>query len=246
MIRAVSSRILMAVGGGLLMAAVTLACFHTPVATGAGDAPPSTTPVSPASGGTGGVVCFVAEGATACVERFGIQSIGTLTDQVRSLMQAMVDGPTAAERSRGIRSALPAGAALADVMASPERAVVRFDLPPAYLASFDAGDAEDVNEQVATTLTPFNFARIDVEARDPDRPDTFRLLSTFLPPIIIPTKPGEPSSSQPPPSSLTGGQPPEYGNPQASGGLRGKTVFVSAGHGWYWHATQGRYRTQRP
>ena len=241
-------RILLAACAGLLSLIAVLTLIHAPTIVIASGDPPSEAPTSnfqPPISRTG-TLCFVSEGVVSCVNRIAIQTTGTLTDQVRSLMQTMVDGPTAAEGARGIRSALPAGVALADVMASPERVVVRFDLPASYLASFDAGDAEDVNEQVATTLTPFNFARIDVEARDPDRPDTFRLLSTFLPPITIPKKPGEPTGDQHRPSSLTGGQPPEYGNPQASGGLRGRTVFVSAGHGWYWLATQGRYRTQRP
>ncbi|MGH2593939.1 MAG: N-acetylmuramoyl-L-alanine amidase, partial [Anaerolineae bacterium] len=194
-----------------------------------------------------GTLCFVSEGATSCVDRAGIQSTGTLTDRVRSLMQAMVAGPTAPERARGVRSSLPAGAALIDVRVATDRGVIRFDLPASFLSTFDAGHAEDVNEQVATTLTPFNFARIDVEVSDPSQPDTFRPLSSFLPPIPIPTKPGEiDTDTLTPPYSIQGGQPPANGQPQSKGGLSGKTVFVSAGHGWYWNSTLSQYRTQRP
>jgi N-acetylmuramoyl-L-alanine amidase len=243
-------RMLLATGIGLSLIALWLAAIGSPRPAVAHSDLTSSARSLPVQVAAPGVLCFVSDGATACVDRAGIEFAGALTDQVRSLMQMLVAGPTAAERARGVRSALPAGAALADVSASTGRAVIRFDLPSAFLASFDAGDAEDVNEQVATTLVPFNFARIDVETRDPSQPDGFRPLSSFLPPIAIPKKPGEsdadplhPSSFLPQPSS---GQPPEYGHPQSQGGLAGKTVFVSAGHGWQWNSTQGQYRTQRP
>ncbi len=241
------SRALVAASGGLLLTLSLLTLIGTPTATGASEDLPGHQPGQAASSGT---LCFVSEGAISCVDRAGVEFAGTLTDQVRSLMQMLVAGPTAAERARGVRSALPAGAALAELSASPGRAVIRFDLPPAFLASFDAGDAEDVNEQVATTLTPFNFARIDVEAHGPSQPGDFRPLSSFLPPIAIPKKPGESTGEPLYSSSLvpqpSGGQPPDFGRPQQKGGLSGKTVFVSAGHGWEWKSTQGQYRTQRP
>ncbi len=235
------------------MAVLTLLNLPTTAIAG-GDPVSQSAAVQPRQISSTGTLCFDSEGVVSCVDRVGIQTTGTLTDQVRSLMQAMVAGPTPSERAQGVRSSLPANAVLVDVSAANDRAVIRFDLPASYLSTFDAGDAEDVNEQVATTLTPFNFARIDVEVRDPARPDTFRPLSSFLPTVTIPKKPGErvgeplsPSSLIPHPSSLsTGGHPPEYGHPQPPGGLHGKTVFVSAGHGWYWNSTQVRYRTQRP
>ncbi len=213
----------------------------------AGSGPVQDTAVQPGQPSSTGTVCFVGKGVVSCVERTGIQSTGPLTDQVRSLMVAMVAGPTIAEQRVGVRSSLPPDAALVDVSAANDRAVIRFHLPAPFLSTFDAGDVEDINEQVATTLTPFNFARIDVEARDPSSPNVFRPLSTFLPPIVIPTKPGEIDIDTPTPlSSLLGGQPPEPGQPQSIGGLSGKTVFVSAGHGWYWNSTLGQFRTQRP
>ena len=241
------SRTLVATGSGLLLTLSLLVLIGAPAASGASEDLPGHQLRQTASSGT---LCFVSQAAVSCVERAGVEFAGTLTDQVRSLMHMLVAGPTPAERARGVRSALPAGASLAEVSASPERAVIRFDLPAAFLASFDAGDAEDVNEQVAVTLTPFNFARIDVDVRVPAQPNVFRPLSSFLPPIAIPDKPGEAASDSLHPSSdalqPAAGQPPEYGHPQSQGGLRGKTVFVSAGHGWQWNSTQGQYRTQRP
>jgi N-acetylmuramoyl-L-alanine amidase len=237
------------VSAGWLMVIFAVSLIGAPTAVVAGGDPVSGADSQPQQPTSTGTLCFVDEGAATCVARVGIQSSGVLTDQVRALMQSMLAGPTAAERAAGVRSALPDGATLVDVLASRGRVVVRLNLPADYLATFDAGDAEDANRQVATTLTPYNFARIDVETQVPSVPGLFRPLSSFLPPIQIPTKPGEPADSSsflPHPSSLTGGQPPEFGQPQTSGGLRNKTVFVSAGHGWYWSSTLGQYRTQRP
>ncbi len=265
MTRVTLPRILLAAGAGLLFVVFALAMIRMPPVAIAGDDLTSQPPTSnfqlPITNHQSLItnhqslisntktLCFVSDGV-ACVDRIGIQSTGALTDRVRSLMQTMVAGPTASERALGVRSALPAGAALVDVSVTPDRAVIRFDLPAAFLSTFDASDAEDVNEQVATTLTPFNFSRIDVEVRDPLSSlssGVFRPLSSFLPAIPIPTKPGEANPHTPiPPYSTQGGQPPEYGHPQSKGGLSGKTVFVSAGHGWYWHAGLGQHRTQRP
>lgn len=231
--RAAFPRMLIAACLGGLLLALTLALTGAPGAAQAGENPSALQLQQPPSPAT---VCFAAEESVACVERANVQRAGTLTDDVRSLMLAMLAGPTVGESAQGVRSALPSGAMLIDVQAAPGRAVIRLDLPTSFLSSFDAGDAEDVNEQIATTLTPFNFARIDVEARDRSQPDRFRPLSSFLPPVTIPHKATGPVSAE---SAL-------YGQPQAQGGLRGKTVFVSAGHGWYWSTTQSQYRTQRP
>ncbi|HLF26370.1 MAG TPA: N-acetylmuramoyl-L-alanine amidase [Anaerolineae bacterium] len=237
-------RTCIAAGLAVLLATLVLFMVVAPIVVTAGESPTpdATFQLQPAASAS--TLCFVNAGISACVDRVGIQSTGTLTEQVRSLAGALVAGPTASERAQGIQSALPPGARLVDVSATAARTVIRLELPASYLSTFDAGDAEDVNAQVATTLTPFDLARMDIEVRDPAQPSLFRPLSSFLPPVSIPTKPGEASSALP--SSTDGGQPPVNGQPQSGGGLGGKTVFVSAGHGWYWLSSQSRYRTQRP
>ncbi len=187
---------------------------------------------------SGGTICFANGVSINCVERLGVKSIGSITDQVRSLIQSMLSGPTFYEHAAGVQSALPDRSELGDLSVSPDRVVIDLDLPSDFIASLRDDQVEAANEQIMTTLTPYNFKRIEINARAVD--GTYQLLSSFLKPIAIPQKAGAISQSRLP----LGNQPPIDGQPQARGGLYGKTVFVSAGHGWYYTTTLG-YLTQR-
>jgi N-acetylmuramoyl-L-alanine amidase len=187
----------------------------------------------------GGLVCFTINASVSCVSRLGFQASGTLTDQVRSLLQIMLSGPTFFERANGIESALPARSSLSDLSVSPNRVVIDLDLPKDFLSALTADQVEAANEQIMTTLTPYNFDRIEVNARASD--GSFKLLSSFLKPIIIPQK--QPPSRPSPASAGEGvtASPALAG----AGGLKGKTIFVSAGHGWYYQSNLLDYYTQR-
>ncbi|MBP7688447.1 MAG: N-acetylmuramoyl-L-alanine amidase, partial [Thermoflexales bacterium] len=96
--------------------------------------------------------------------------------------------------------------------------------------------AEAINQQFNATLMPYNFTWLAVNARDTS--GNLRLISSFVKTTPQPHKETLAPSSQPPStaSSLTG----------VGGGLNGKTVFVSAGHGWLYNTTFGYYKTARP
>ncbi|HEX9073913.1 MAG TPA: hypothetical protein VF852_18420, partial [Pseudolabrys sp.] len=188
---------------------------------------------------SGGLVCFIANNSNQCVNRPGLQASGTLTDQVRSLIESMLSGPSIFESAAGIASALPDHSVLIDLAVTPDRVIIDLDLPADYLDALNADQVEAANEQFIITLTPYNFKRVEVNARAAD--GTLRLLSSFLKPIAIPHKAGAGSGSRLP----LGSQPPVGGQPQPRGGLYGKTVFVSAGHGWFYNTTLGNYYTQR-
>lgn len=177
-------------------------------------------------------VCFVAGYDVACVDRAGLNSDGPISDQVRSLLAAMLAGPTAAERAAGVRSALPPQTELAEVAVEADRAEIKLSVPADFLASITDVQVESINQQVHLTLTPFNFKWLAVYALDAD--GRFRLISSFLKPRPLSHKeralPGAPSAT----------------SVMQPGGLAGKTVFVSAGHGWYYNATLNTYKTQRP
>ena len=85
----------------------------------------------------------------------------------------------------------------------------------------------------------------------------FTTISDFLPQTIW-TPPATPANDDKAPdligslSSGTGtapeyaGQPPALGQGQPQGALAGKTVWLSAGHGWYWSTILNRWNSQRP
>ncbi|NWG14975.1 MAG: hypothetical protein HXY20_15760, partial [Acidobacteria bacterium] len=109
-------------------------------------------------------VCFVADDHVACVDRAGLNFGGPIGDQVRSLLAAMLAGPTAAERAAGIRSALPPQTELAEVAVTADRAEIKLIVPAAFLATLTDVQVESINQQVHLTLMPFNFKWLAVYA----------------------------------------------------------------------------------
>ena len=183
---------------------------------------------------------FIVATAVSCANRPELTATITPTDQVRALIEAMLAGPTSAEQAQGRQSVLPVEAKLADVRVIDQQATVDLDLPPAYLDTLTDLQSEAINQQFNLTLLPFNFTWLAVNARAAT--GEYRLISAFVktPPQphkeILPAPASLPSTAI---SSLEAG-------PGARPGLSGKTVFVSAGHGWNWNATFGTYKTQRP
>lgn len=174
-------------------------------------------------------VCFVSAGQTACVNRPLLASATTLTDEIRSLTQQLLAGPTKNEAARGVQSPMPADVQLASVDVRDDRVDLKLIFPAVFLADLTDQQVEDINEQFRITFTPYNFQRIDLDARRSD--GGFQPLAKFLKPIEQPHKPFSPAL---PGESQNG-----------VGGLSHKTVFVSAGHGWYWSSAFNAYRTQR-
>jgi N-acetylmuramoyl-L-alanine amidase len=226
-----------------------------------------------------GPVCFYQYGYPTCVERPGADAL-TAPDAVtpEALMAALLAGPTDGERARGIESAIPPGTRLASVQTDGRAVTVRLILPAAYLtadrrppAAFDALASEAIAEQVFKTLFPLGYRDFYVEAEDPSAPGTFRPLSDYLPPVIIPAKASTPDTeaakastpdteaakaSTPDTEAAKAStpdteavlrpvsQPPVEVKGRPQGALSGKTIYVSAGHGWWWNGSN--WRTQRP
>ncbi len=111
-------------------------------------------------------------------------------------------------------------------------------------------DSDGLTRQVIDALLDLPIRRVHVLAVDaaaPDQPP--RPLHTFAPARPLETKP-ELSGAED--TRLATGAPPgagsdassEAGTTQTAGALSGKSVYVSAGHGWYFHPSLG-WRTQR-
>jgi N-acetylmuramoyl-L-alanine amidase len=182
-------------------------------------------------------ICFVSRGQTTCVDRPALSAPSTITGEIRALTQWLIAGPTSSEQVAGIASPLPIGTQLDQVSVIDDHVTIDLALPDQALAALTDQQVEDINEQFRTTFTPYNFQQIEINARGSI--GDYRALSAFLPPPKpFPAKTGEGGELPSPEtrSSVSGEGP----------GLRGKTVFVSAGHGWYWNPTLNSFKTQRP
>ena len=190
-------------------------------------------------------ICFVDNYTVTCVNRPALSAPTTLTDEIESLTSLLIAGPTSSEQAQGVVSSLPGGTQLDHVTVNEHEVTIDLVLPDAALKAMTDQQVEDINEQFHTTFTPYNFRRIQINARGSQ--GSPQLLSDFLPKIEIPRKQPPPLPS--PANAGEGGllpSPVADGGRAGDGGLADKTVFVSAGHGWYWNSTFNTYRTQRP
>lgn len=169
-------------------------------------------------------ICFYRDLDLACVQRST-----QLTSQPAALLELMLTGPTPAEQAQGIYSALPPGARLNSVEISGDAAIVRLDLPADFLyGKFDPLTSDLIVRQVAVALEPLDLRALTLQARDRD--GVWRRLSDFL--------------SEPPPVHKHTTTEPVFIPTAATPALSGKTVYLSAGHGWYWSQSYS-WKTQR-
>ncbi len=209
---------------------------------------PSFAPPPPAA-----TLCFWSEQGPACVERAlaSPQAAEPADEAARgaALLRALLAGPTPQERARGLVSAFPPGTRLAGFRLEADRtAVVRLALPPEALSPLDPAAFEAMVWQLAGTLEPLDWRDLQIQARNPVD-GAWVPMEAFLPEMPVPRKEASPLPLAPSPL-LTSGQERGGGGGEAAGGgvrpnaLKGKTVYLSAGHGWLWNGRA--WRTQRP
>lgn len=173
---------------------------------------------------------------------------GEVTADARTLLELLLAGPTAEERAAGLASPLPEGTELLAVTVSGEEVTVDLRFPPGFLRDqLDPDLSDAIVEQTVKTLHPLGLHHVHVRAED----ETGQRLpvSAFLPRPVIPS-PEVPTNDEPLPDRIGpapeyAGQPPIPGPGRPRGALSGKTVWLSAGHGWYWSTTLNRWTTQR-
>jgi hypothetical protein len=166
------------------------------------------------------------------------------------LLAALLAGPTEEERERGIWSAIPEGTALEALDTGDGcTVVVRLEMEPEALRAIDHESFEIIVHQVGWTLTPLEWCDLRIQVRDPST-GTFVSLADFLPEISVPHKEVGPPADEGALAPAHVGQPPAFGQGQPRGALTGKTVYISAGHGWEWEydgrCACYRWKTQRP
>jgi len=163
-----------------------------------------------------------------------------------ALLQQLLAGPTADEKGKGLWTAIPRGTTLAAVSQLPgDAVVVRLEMEPSALQNLSHERFEIIVRQIGKTLNPLAWRDLRIQVRDPMTGD-FVALADFLPEIEVPAKPSSGDGAGLAPAASEGGQPPGPGQAQPQGALSGKTIYVSAGHGWEWNSYKGQWKTQRP
>ena len=189
-------------------------------------------------------LCFLRAGQPAAVTRPLVLPPDRL-EAARLLMEALLAGPTPDEAGQGIVSAFPPGSGLLSLQVDGETASATVSLPAGFLeGGLDAAASDAMVLQVVRTLEVLGFLRFHLLAPDPQEPGRLRPVSNFLhlpPPVRKSVLPDD--APAPPQRETMAGQPPIYGQGQSAGALSGKTVFVSAGHGWLWDGSD--WLTQR-
>ena len=194
------------------------------------------------------IVYYYRDGQVAPVQRPALPGRNRQSD-AQALLESLLAGPTAEEQAQGYRSALPPGATLVGVAVSGEQIRIDLHLPPAFLQSeLDPERSDAIVEQVVKTVHPLELHRVEVRAQDES--GAWLPLSDFLarPPAPEPATPAndDPLPDVPGLVAEADGQPAVFGQSRPQGALTGKAVWLSAGHGWYWSETLGRWNTQRP
>ena len=193
-------------------------------------------------------VYFYRDGEAVPVTRRALLSGASQAD-AEALLQALVTGPTPDEQTEGLVSPLPPGTELLAVTVSGDEVTVDLRLPSAFLRSeLDAYRSDAIVDQVVKTVHPLGLDRVHVRAQSAD--GSLLPISEFLPRPIVPRPTPPPNSDLPTapagPAPEHVGQPPIAGQGRPQGALSGKTVWLSAGHGWYWSDLLKRWNTQRP
>jgi N-acetylmuramoyl-L-alanine amidase len=185
-----------------------------------------------------GPVCFWSDQGPVCVAR--ADGVVPAALSAEGLLAALLAGPTAEEQAQGLWSAVPAGTMSRGVEERHDGTViVRLEVVPEALRELDHDTFEIIVQQIGWTLEPLSWQDLRIQTWNPAT-EAFVSLADFLPQIPDPRKKG----AAPPPSLAQAGQPPAPGQGQPQGALSGKTVYVSAGHGWQWSGYD--WRTQRP
>ncbi len=203
--------------------------------------PPTPSPVPPPDSPR---ICLLRQGQLAQVER-ALALPSEPQEAARTLAATLLAGPTPEEKARGFSSAFPEETALLSLAARDDEITLTISLPASFLQgglTFQGSD--DMVLQTVCTLEALGFHHFHLLTPDPRPPYRARPISDFLPslPHVQKMSPSD-DIPAPPERKTIAGQPPIYGQGQPQGALSGKTIFISAGHGWYWTGT--RWATQR-
>lgn len=163
------------------------------------------------------------------------------------LLLELLEGPTAEEVEQGLTTAIPRGTTLAELVnQSDGTVIVRLEIPFDELNGLSHEAFEIIVNQIGDTLRSLDWRDLRIEVKNLE--GSFVPLADYLPETSVPRK--QTVSGGTSMAAVHSGQAPAQGQGQPAGALSGKTIYVSAGHGWEWDYDGRcgcvRWKTQRP
>ncbi len=159
---------------------------------------------------------------------------GNLTLDSYYLIEKLIELPTKEMEEEGYERTLPLSSKIYNIKIEGDWIYIILSIPEKDLKGLTPMKVEKINFQIVSTFQILEeIKNFWVGAINPlDGKE--RILSYFLNEIPLEKKPEEKIYS-----------PPAEGQPQPGGFLSGKTIFLSAGHGWYYYSGSGTFTTQR-
>ena len=163
------------------------------------------------------------------------------------LLLELLEGPTTEEVAQGLTTAIPSGTTLANLVHNPDGTViVRLEMPLNGLDSLSHAAFEIIVNQIGDTLRSLDWRDLRIQVRGLE--GSFVPLADYLPETSISRK--QTVSGSVSMAAAHSAQAPAQGQGQPAGALSGKSIYVSAGHGWEWdydgRCGYTRWKTQRP
>jgi len=176
----------------------------------------------------------------------------TETQKVLDALSAFIQGPSTAESNAGVQSAVPSGTCIVKTVTEKNTINLYLDIPTQSLAALGSLGVDEFYDSLGKTVFGISStASVNVLVYD-EANKTYKPLTELTHENkTLSRKPGEEVSVSKTQSSYSinaSGQPSSFGQGQPSGFLSGKSVFLSAGHGWYYDSGSGTssvWNTQR-
>lgn len=159
------------------------------------------------------------------IYKINFEITGNSYEKSKLLLNYLINPP------KGFQTAFPESSTVSNIRIENNWIYITLKISMEELKKLSVLDVDNINFQVASTFHQLGFRNFWVGAIDFEDGEA-KILSYFLkePPIV--KKSIERAYS-----------PPQEGQPQPNGALSGKTIFLSAGHGWYY--TGSSFTTQR-
>ncbi|MEM1320437.1 MAG: N-acetylmuramoyl-L-alanine amidase [Bacteroidota bacterium] len=139
---------------------------------------------------------------------------------------------------------LPPATQLLNFSGTDQTLILQFDLPPTFLnGELDEHHHEELIEQWSAQLSPYGYTNLQLEARNSNQ--AFQPLSSFLDQYETFLSPKARNDDPLPFVRGPQRQQPSNSIQQAQGALSGKTIWLSAGHGWLFKNRFRDFHTQR-